>query len=67
MVCISVLLILWIGIVWVQDKRSLAIIESLRPDAEKEVEDHGMQDLEPSAKDEEIIATAYLSGASVAK
>jgi hypothetical protein len=67
MVCISVLLILWIGIVWWQDKRTLIIIESRRAEVEEKAENFGMQDLGPSTKDEEIIATSYLGGANLGK
>lgn len=45
MVCIAVLLILWIGIVWLQDKRTVAMIESQNPDNEEKLEDIGMQDI----------------------
>ncbi|TVY27122.1 Pantothenate transporter [Lachnellula hyalina] len=45
MVCIAVLLILWIGIVWMQDKRTVAMIESQNPDNEEKLEDIGMQDI----------------------
>jgi hypothetical protein len=57
MVCISVLLIGWIGIVWFQDKRTIAKIESHGLDVEKEVEDLGMTDMSPSTKDKHIITT----------
>jgi hypothetical protein len=57
MVCISVLLIGWIGIVWFQDKRTIANIKSQRLDVEQKVEDLKLTELRPSTKGKEIITT----------
>lgn len=67
MICIAVLLLIWIGIVWFQDKRSLAIIECQRADTEEKLGDLDMQDLSATGKDEEIVTSTYLGGPSVAR
>lgn len=68
MVCIAGLLFIWIGIVWWQDRRSLRMHAASAMMIEGKMEEEiDLENVEPTTKEEVMLATPYLSGPNLAK